>query len=658
MKNTNELKNMANAIRFLAIDAVNKASSGHPGMPMGMADVATVLFSEHININPDNPKWPNRDRFILSAGHGSMLHYALNFLVGYKDISIEDIKNFRQLNSVTMGHPEYGHTLGVETTTGPLGQGLSTAVGMAVAQKYFATRFGKNLVDHYTYVISGDGCLAEGISQEAIDMAGHLKLSKLILFWDDNEISIDGHTSVSTSTNQIARFKASNWNTIKIDGHNYEEINEAIIKAKKSTKPTLIACKTQIGFGSPNLAGTHDVHGAPLGEEEANATRKALGWSHKPFEIPNDIIKSWECVKERGIKAYNAWNDELNNSPKKKKFEETFKKDLSSLNRVISSFKKEVIANNTKVATRKASQMALEAITKKFNFIVGGSADLTGSNLTKTPYTASITRTNFKGRYLHYGIREHVMGAMMNGLSLYGGIIPYGGTFLIFSDFMKGSIRLSALMKQRVIYVLTHDSIGLGEDGPTHQPIEQVATLRATPNINVYRPCDVVETAEAWECALMSENTPSALALSRQGLPLVRFDKKTKENKVALGAYKLKNIKNPDITLLASGSEVELALKSAQELANDGIKAEVVSFPCFEKFNAQSKEYQDDVLGNAPRIAIEAMTGFGWHQYLDRSDVFIGMTDTFGASAPIDDLYKHFNITTENIVTTAKKLIK
>ena len=649
---------MADAIRFLAMDGVQAANSGHPGMPMGMADAAVALFADHIHVDPTCPTWPDRDRFILSAGHGSMLHYALNHLLGYKDMDAGQLKQFRQLGARTAGHPEYGHADGIETTTGPLGQGITTAVGMALAERRLASQFGRALVDHYTYVIAGDGCLMEGISHEAIDMAGHLKLGRLIVLWDDNDISIDGNTDIATSTNQLARFKAAGWQVTRVDGHDSDAVSAAIDVAKKSRKPSLIACKTVIGFGAPTLAGSHKTHGAPLGDDEIQATRTALGWDHPPFEIPSDIRSLWQEIATRGLDMRTHWQSRLDSSVKKSRFERAMSGELpKALATRMRRYKKQLKAELPKVASRQASQMALEVINAAVPTMVGGSADLTGSKLTKTSQMRSITPGNYRGNYVHYGIREHAMGAVMNGMALHGGMIPYGGTFLVFSDYMRGSMRLSALMKERVIYVLTHDSIGLGEDGPTHQPIEHLAMLRATPNMNVYRPCDAVETAEAWEIALESSETPSVMALSRQGLPTVRTER-TNENLTQKGGYILRNVRGArDITVMATGSEVAIALDAADVLKDQGYNVAVVSMPCWELFDQQSDQYRQSVLGSAPRIAIEALIGFGWDRYLRTQDVFIGMHD-FGASGPAPELYQHFGITKERICETAHRLIE
>lgn len=650
-------RDMANAVRALAMDAVQKANSGHPGMPMGMADVAAVLFNRFITIDPANPDWPDRDRFVLSAGHGSMLLYAIHHLVGYDDMPIDELKRFRQLGSRTAGHPEYGHAKGIETTTGPLGQGISTAVGMAIAERMMAARFGAGLVDHHTYVIAGDGCLQEGISHEAIDLAGHLKLSRLIVLWDDNRISIDGPTSLSTSTDQLARFKAAGWDVQRIDGHDPGAIAGALEKARRTRKPSLIACRTLIGKGAPNMEGSEKTHGAPLGADEIAATRKNIGWTHEPFVIPADILASWRKVAERGAAARGEWEKRLAASPKRGRFNAAVNGAVApAVSRALAAFRKEHVAKATKVATRKASEMALAAINGATALTVGGSADLTHSNLTVTKGMDRVSPGSFKGRYIHYGIREHGMAAAMNGIALHGGFIPYGGTFMVFSDYARGAMRLSSLMGQRVIYVMTHDSIGLGEDGPTHQPIEHLAMLRATPNMTVIRPADIIETAEAWEIALTSRDRPTVLVLSRQNLPMLR-DRNRRENLTARGAYVLRETNGPrDATIIATGSEVEIAKAASDRLAaNHGVRAAVVSMPSFELFSAQDKAWRDSVLGSAPRIAVEAASGFGWEKWIGDKGAFIGM-DSFGASAPAGDLYKHFGITAEAVADAALKL--
>ncbi|NGO50332.1 transketolase [Allomesorhizobium camelthorni] len=651
-------RDMANAIRALAMDSVQKANSGHPGMPMGMADVATVLFNRFITIDPSKPDWPDRDRFVLSAGHGSMLQYALHYLLGYPDMPISELQRFRQLGSRTAGHPEYGHALGIETTTGPLGQGISTAVGMALAERMLAARHGAGLVDHYTYVIAGDGCLQEGISHEAIDLAGHLKLNRLIVFWDDNSISIDGPTPLSTSMDQPERFAAAGWHVTPVDGHDMEAVAAAIEAARRSDRPSLIACKTVIGKGAPNLEGSEKTHGAPLGEAEIAATRENIGWAHAPFEVPDEILWSWREVAERGQLARLEWEQRLAASPRRAEFESAISSTLpAAVFEALAAFRKEHVEKATKVATRKASEMALGAINEATDMTVGGSADLTHSNLTITKGMTRIAPGDYAGRYIHYGIREHGMAAAMNGIALHGGFIPYGGTFLCFADYARGAMRLSALMGQRVIYVMTHDSIGLGEDGPTHQPIEHLAMLRATPNLNVFRPADIIETAECWELALRAKDRPSVLVLSRQNLPMLR-QAHTDENLSARGGYVLRGpAGRRAVTLIATGSEVEVAVSAAERLHDQhGIAAAVVSMPSWELFEEQDPEYRRAVLGTAPRVAVEAAARLGWDRWIGDNGVFIGMTG-FGASAPAPDLYRHFAITPEAVAEAARKLI-
>lgn len=656
MKNTDKQNQMANAIRFLSIDAIEKANSGHPGLPMGAADIATVLYTKFLAHDPKNPKWPNRDRFILSAGHGSMLLYSAMYLSGYEDITIDEIKNFRQLGAKTAGHPEYGHVNGIETTTGPLGQGIANAVGMALGERLMHARWG-DLFDHYTYVLVGDGCLMEGISQEAIAFAGHMKLNKLIVLWDDNHISIDGAIKISDNTDQCTRFEACHWNTIKVDGHDQDAIAKAIKRAHGSDKPTLIACKTTIGFGSPHKAGTNKVHGSPLGHEEVIETRKALGWTSEPFIVPADILDSWRLAGLNAAKKRQEWEKKLDalDANQRAEFDRLMRGDLpGNFDTIINEYKKHLAAEQPKVATRKASEMALEVINGAISETIGGSADLTGSNNTKTSQTKSIVPEDFSGRYIHYGIREHAMGAIMNGLSLYGGIIPYSGTFLCFSDYARPAMRLSSLMGIRVIYVMTHDSIGLGEDGPTHQPVEHLASLRAIPNHLVFRPADVVETAECWQLALKSHKTPSTLVLTRQGLPTLRKSYE-EDNLCALGAYELLTASDDaKVTIFASGSEVEIAVNARNVLENKGIPTRVVSVPCFELFEQQVESYRTALIGNAPvKIAIEAAIRQGWDRFIGSDGVFIGMHG-FGASGPIDALYTHFGVTAEAVVAAAE----
>ena len=650
------LNDMANAIRFLAADAVEKANCGHPGMPMGAADFTTVLYSKFLKIDPQKPDWPDRDRVILSAGHGSMLLYAVNHLVGFSDMTIEEIKNFRQLGSKTPGHPEYGHTLGVETTTGPLGQGISTAVGMAIAEKIQNAKYGDAIVDHKTYVIASDGDLMEGISQEAISLAGHLKLSKLIVLFDDNNISIDGAIDLSDSTDQLMRFEASGWNVNRVDGHNHDDIEKAIQEAIESNKPSLIACKTKIGFGSPSKEGKSSSHGAPLGAEDIAQMKKNLNWDYEEFEIPSDIKDAWRLVGLKNSSKRQEWEERLSNNKDK---EIEFLKDIDGqiseeLDKEINEIKKVFSEEKPGWATRKSSQEVLETINKVLPNTIGGSADLTGSNNTKTKNINIIDSNNFAGRFIHYGIREHGMAAAMNGIALHKGLIPYSGTFLVFSDYCRPSIRLAALMDIKVIHVMTHDSIGLGEDGPTHQPVEHLPSLRAIPNLNVFRPADTTETAECWSLAIKSKG-PSIIALSRQGCPHLRntFEEK---NKSSLGAYEIKSSDGEaQVNLIATGSEVSLAVEVYEELKNDGINSRVVSAPSFELLNKQDNDYIDKTLGQSGlRVGIEASTGLGWHNYLGDQGLFIGM-NSFGASAPADQLYKNFGIDKENIINKIKE---
>lgn len=641
---------MANAIRFLSMDAVEKANSGHPGLPMGAADIATVLYTRFLKHDPANPHWHDRDRFVLSAGHGSMLLYSVLYLSGYEDISLDEIKNFRQLGSKTAGHPEYGHAAGIETTTGPLGQGLANAVGMALAERIMNAQFGDKLVDHYTYVLAGDGCLMEGISQEALSLAGHLKLNKLIVFWDDNNISIDGPISMSDSTDQLARFAASGWNTLAIDGHDPEAIAGAIEAAKRSDRPTLIAAKTTIGFGSPAKAGTNKVHGSPLGAAEIEATRKALGWEYPAFEIPSDILDAWRLAGLNSAKKRVDWEKRLAEAGTEVggEFERRMRGDLpASFDAAIAEYKKKLAADKPKVATRKSSEMALEVINGVVPETIGGSADLTGSNNTKTSQTKNITAEDYGQRFVHYGIRELGMCAAMNGMALHGGVIPYSGTFLCFSDYARPAMRLASLMGIRVGFVMTHDSIGLGEDGPTHQPVEHLAALRAIPNHIVFRPADATEAAECWQLTLENRKTPSTLALTRQNLPAVRTEY-VEENLCGYGAYELATADgDAEVTIFATGSEVEIALDARKLLQAAGHPTRVVSVPAFELFEQQSPEYRKAMIGNAKvKVAIEAGIRQGWDSFIGSDGVFIGMHG-FGASAPIEELYKHFGITAE-----------
>jgi len=655
---TTNLNQLANAVRFLSIDAVQKANSGHPGMPMGMADVATVLFKEYLRFNPKNPSWINRDRFILSAGHGSMLLYSLLHLTGYKDFTIEELKNFRQMKSICAGHPEYKKNSGIETTTGPLGQGLGNAVGLAIGEEIYRKKFSSSVVNHKTYAIASDGDLMEGISHEAMSLAGHLKLKNLIVFFDNNKISIDGPTSLSVSDNYKKRFESYGWNFVEVNGHNHKQISNAIKKASNSKKPNIISCKTVIGFGSPNKSGKASSHGSPLGGEEIELVRKKLKWPHAPFEIPKGILKTWRMIGERGNSLEKKWFSSLNkkNSKVKKELESIQKNtNLKNLDSLINVEKEKYFKEKPSKATRECSSMTIEAVTKLLPEIIGGSADLSGSNNTKTKNSKIISSKDFNGNYIHYGIREHGMAAAMNGLALYGGLIPYGGTFLIFSDYCKPSIRLSALMGLKVVYIFSHDSIGLGEDGPTHQPIEQLAGLRAIPNLNVFRPADINETLECWQIALKSKNTPSAIALSRQKLPYINpFH--TEKNKSELGAYVVNTTsQNNAVTLIASGSEVELALLAQKELKEIGIDSKVVSMPCQELFNQQSNDYKNEIINkNIPTITIEASSVSSWEKYSKNN---MGIR-SFGESAPFKEIYKHFDLTSAKIVELTKKLIK
>jgi transketolase len=646
---------MASAIRVLSMDAVEKANSGHPGMPMGMADVATVLFTRFMKFDPADPAWPDRDRFVLSAGHGSMLLYSALHLLGYPHMDRAEIERFRQLDSRTPGHPEYGHTPGVETTTGPLGQGLAAAVGMAMAERLLAARYGAGVADHRTYVIAGDGCLMEGISHEAIALAGHLKLSKLIVLWDDNGITIDGKVSLSDSVDQLARFEAAGWTASRVDGHDPDAVAAALEAAQSAQKPVLIACKTTIGYGAPTKAGSHASHGAALGKDEVAGARIVFDWPHAPFEIPDNIRKAWSEAASRAAGAHPLWAERLAGLDPSTKAH--FEADIAgavapTVAAAIEAFKKAASEGGAAQATRISSQKLLDKLSPAQPNLIGGSADLTGSNNTKAADMKPVTPDDFTGRYIHYGIREFGMAAAMNGIALHGGFIPYGGTFLVFADYSRPAIRLAALMGVRVIHVLTHDSIGLGEDGPTHQPVEHLAALRAIPNLLVFRPADAVETAEAWELALNSKSSPSVIALSRQNLPIVRRAH-TAENLSAAGGYVLRAPEGErDVTLFATGSEVSLAVEASERLALAGVKAAVVSLPCFELFAAAPADYRKSVIGTAPRVAIEAAVRQSWDVALSPDDAFIGMS-SFGASAPAGELYKKFGITVDAIVVAS-----
>jgi transketolase len=648
---------MANAIRALAMDAVEAAKSGHPGMPMGMADVATVLFTQFLKFDAGDPAWPDRDRFVLSAGHGSMLLYALLHLTGFPGMSLAELRNFRQLAAKTAGHPEYGHAPGIETTTGPLGQGLANAVGMALAERLLNQRFGDALVDHRTYVIVGDGCLMEGISQEAISLAGHLKLGKLIALFDDNSISIDGPTTLAQSDQQLRRFEASGWAVKGIDGHDPAAISAALAAAQGSDRPQLIACKTSIGFGAPSKQGKASAHGEPLGADEIKGARQNLGWPYGAFELPEAVLAAWRSVGRRGGAARQAWEERARGSARHPD-QDALIDSQATLATAIAAIKGEFLTTPLKIATRVASQKVLEKLVPAVPALIGGSADLTTSNGTRTKHHTPVTPLDFSGNYIHYGVREHAMAAAMNGMALHGGIVPYGGTFLVFTDYCRPAIRLSALMGVRVIYVMTHDSIGLGEDGPTHQPVEHLAALRAIPNLNVFRPADAVEVAECWELALAAAKTPSILALTRQAVPPLRSDGAA-ENRSAKGAYVLAEAQAGarEVTLLATGSEVSVAIEAREALAKEGIRAAVVSMPCWELFAGQSVAYRAQVLGSAPRLAVEAAVAQGWERWLGEAGSFIGMSG-FGASAPAAKLFEHFGITATHVAAAARQLIR
>ena len=646
-------KSLSNAVRFLSMDAVQKANSGHPGMPMGMSDVSTILFKYFLKFNPNNPSWINRDRFVLSAGHGSMLLYSLLYLTGYKSIKLSDIKNFRKLDSICAGHPEYIPNSGIETTTGPLGQGISNAVGFAIAEEILKKKLGKDIIDHKTYVIAGDGCLMEGISHEAMSLAGHLRLKNLVMLFDNNSISIDGPTSLAVSDNFKKRFQSYGWSFIEIDGHNEKQIFNSLKKVQKAKKPTVISCKTKIGYGSPNKSGKASSHGSPLGEEEVQLTRKKLNWNYKPFELPNSILKSWRLIGKKGDAIEKKWN-------KNYKFQKKKIKKLISNNfkKSILVEKKRAVKNQKSVASRKSSEFVISSLIERSNTLIGGSADLAGSNNTKTKDHKILKRGNFDGNYIHYGVREHAMCGIMNGLALHSNLIPYGGTFLIFSDYCKPSIRLAAMMKQQVIYVMTHDSIGLGEDGPTHQPIEQLSSLRAIPNLNVFRPADRYETIECWEQALKNNRTPSVLSLTRQNLETIR-NSYSKINKCSYGAYEVsRTSKKISLTILASGSEVNLAIKTSLKLAKEKIYSKVISVPCMDIFDLQTNAYKNKILNETKfKISIEAGSTDSWKKYVGDYGMTFGI-DKFGKSAPYKDIFNYFGLVSENISNKSKKLLK
>jgi transketolase len=648
---------MASALRILAVDAVEKAKSGHPGMPLGMADVATVLFRRFLAYDPACPDWPDRDRFILSAGHGSMLLYGLLHLTGYADMTLEEIRNFRQLGSRSAGHPERGHASGIETTTGPLGQGLANAVGMALAERMLASRFGAELVDHRTYVIAGDGCLMEGISHEAASLAGHLALNKLIVLYDDNGISIDGPTSLAFSDDTLMRFRAYRWNVNRVDGHDPEAIEAAINEARTATMPSLIACKTIIGKGAPKKAGSAASHGSPLGSEEIAGLRQSLGWPHAPFDIPEDIRILWRQAGERARQSRADWTARHERHAEREEFDRVMSGELpAELAQRVATLRQKLCTERPKIATRQSSQLVIDHLVPVLPELVGGSADLTGSNNTKAKNAEAVTPPTYRGNYIYYGVREHGMAAAMNGLALHGGIIPFGGTFLAFTDYCRPAIRLAALMEQRVIFVMTHDSIGLGEDGPTHQPVEHLAALRSIPNLLVLRPADTMETLECWTLALAQKNRPSILVLSRQALPSLR-DEDAPENRCARGGYELRpSADERKLTLIATGSEVSIAADAQHRLAEAGIGASLVSLPSWEIFEEQEPSYRDRVLGTAPRLIVEAGVKFGWERYMRPGDRFIGMRG-FGASAPAEELYRHFGITAEAILGAAKNML-
>ena len=646
---------MANAIRFLSVDAVENAKSGHPGMPMGIAEVVTVLFSKHLNFNPNMPEWENRDRFILSAGHGSMLIYSILYLLGYPKISLDYIKKFRKLNSPTAGHPEYNELPGIETTTGPLGQGLGNGLGMAISEEILRSKYGKEVFNHSTYILAGDGCLMEGISHEFASLAGHLNLSNLIVLYDDNKISIDGPTSITMSDNTIDRFKSMGWHTIKVDGYDFNQINDALTEAKTSMKPTFISCQTIIGFGSPGKQGTAATHGAPLGEEEIKKAKLAMNWNLEKFHVPAEVLNYWKEAGIRNIEKSQAWKEKHTSKVKK------IQGEPADFIRKIKLGRKECVelflSNNSDIASRKASEMVLSIMNKKELNLLGGSADLTGSNNTYVQSMNKITNKNFDGSYIHWGVREHCMAAAMNGIALHGFFIPYGGTFLVFSDYCRPAIRLSALMKQRVIYVFTHDSIGLGEDGPTHQPVEHLSALRVIPNVTVYRPCDAIETAECWELALLNKKGPSVLALSRQNLKLLRNNSfNANKNYCEQGGYALINHEEPDLNIIASGSEVQIAMEVSKQLNKEKVKVNVISMPCMELFDDNNDNYKNNIINSRKNIFIEAGSKQSWDKWMNPGDIFIGI-DSFGVSGPGKEVFNHFDISIAKVLSESRKVL-
>ncbi|MGN7438555.1 MAG: transketolase [Alcanivorax sp.] len=652
-----QLKDMSNAIRALSMDAVQKANSGHPGMPMGMADVATVLYTKFLKFDAANPEWEDRDRFVLSGGHGSMLLYSLNYLCGYEKMTLEQIKNFRQLGAITAGHPEVEHDAGIETTTGPLGQGIATAVGMALAERILNARYDDSIVDHYTYIMAGDGDMMEGISHEACSLAGHQKLSKIIMLYDDNGISIDGKTDLTFIDNTPLRFEAYGWDVQTVDGHNLDEIEAAIAKAKTTDTPSLICCKTKIGFGAPTKEGSSSSHGAPLGEDEIKGARENLGWPHAPFVIPDDVLSNWRAVGEKGSQEQQDWSARLASHDMKDCFGKAHAGDYSgAIAPVIADLKASFAEEKPKKATRQTSGMCLEKLVERLWLLIGGSADLTGSNNTKVAASKVVDSDNYGGNYINYGVREHAMAAAMNGIALHGGLLPYAGTFLQFADYSRPAIRLGALMEQRVVHVMTHDSIGLGEDGPTHQPVEHLAALRAIPNCYVYRPCDGIETAESWQLAINNKSAPSVMALTRQGLPTLCDNRE--DNYTAKGAYILKETGDkPEITLYASGSEVEIAHEAYEHFSAQGKAVRLVSVPCLDLFLEQDGDYIGSIACNdSVKVAVEAGIRQPWDRLLGPKGIFIGM-NSFGASAPAGDLYKHFGITTEAIIESVEKAL-